>query len=307
MTVRALGLNFSHRHAEALGLDAQEAFHALLIHLRPSHLRLSLYWDETAPQPGSYDRTTLRWYLDEAQRRDCRVLLTVGLKPQRHPAYFPPRWLDAGTSAPAPSGRLAANLLLMLERVIALLADYDAIDAWEVEHLPFLPPAEQPPGWSIDATLLQREVSLLHDVDPRHRPVVVSHASGSLVGSAWYQALLTGDVLGYVVGVGRSARAGGAAFSRWQRWQLFIQTTLAARVGKPVWITELVGDKTEGTGGATEQPPRLERDLEAAFRAGVARVYVRGVEEWFATRAQGRAQAWEHARALVRSAAEQLS
>src|SRR5579875_1531712 len=175
MSEHSLGLNFSHRQAQALGEEPREAFQAVLIHLRPRYLRLSLYWDETAVQPGAPDPAELRWFLDQAQRRDCRVLLTVGFKPQRHPSYFPPRWLTDGSSGPEPSGRLAANLLLMLERVIALLADYDVIDAWEVEHLPFLPAAEQPAGWAIDAPLLGREVELLHDVDARHRPVVVSH------------------------------------------------------------------------------------------------------------------------------------
>jgi hypothetical protein len=303
MPLHALGLNFSHRRAALLGVDPHEAFQATLIHLKPRHLRLSVYWDETAPEPAVYDPSILRWYLDEAQRRDCHIALTVGFKPQRHPAYFPPRWLTDGGSGGEPSGRLAANLLLMLERVIALLADYDVIDAWEAEHLPFLAPEEQPFGWAIDAPLLDREIAVLHDVDPRHRPVVISHPAGRLFALAWYRAMLAGDVFGCVAGWGRERRE--RQLSRLETWQLSIQATLAARAGRELWITEL------GAAAASRQNPPsipeiIDSDLESAFRSGARRVYLRGVEEWFATRAQGRSLGWEHARELMQFAADQL-
>jgi hypothetical protein len=308
MAVYSLGLNFSHREAVRLGLDPEEAFQAVLIHLKPTHLRLSLYWDEAAPRAGTYDLSGARWFLDQAQRRDSHVLLTVGFKPQRHPSYYPPNWLapsaasDTNTQA---QGRLTANLLMMLERAIALLADYDAIDSWEVEHLPFLPANKQPPGWSIGAPLLKREIGVVHDVDPRHRPVVVSHPGGNLLGSGWRQAVVNADALGCTLFASDFGGSSGG-LGRWLAWQLSIQASLAARFGKQLWVTELAAPARRQTNGAAPPLQRLDSPIEAAFRAGAARIYLSGVEEWLAMRDRGRPEQWEHTRALLQYASEEL-
>src|SRR6266487_974520 len=184
-----LCLNFSHREALRLGIDPDEALLAILIHLKPALLRFSLYWDEISPAPGAYDFERVHATLGRAQEHDCSVLLTIGFKPQRHPAFNPPAWLRQ-----ASSDRLSANLLMMLERAVALLADYDAIDAWEVEHLPFLSLRRQPQGWAIGRTLLQREIGVLREVDSRHRPVVASHPGGRLLQGGWREALVMADI-----------------------------------------------------------------------------------------------------------------
>ncbi|HLG73268.1 MAG TPA: hypothetical protein VK009_22835, partial [Chloroflexota bacterium] len=136
-----LGVNFSHRQAAWLGLDPDETFSLLLNDLRVRYFRLSLYWQEIQPEPTRYDLSQTQRYLDWAEARGARVLVTVGLKAQRHPEFYPPVWLLGEGSPPhggrvADQPRLVAHLLLMLERAVALLADYDVIDAWQVENEP---------------------------------------------------------------------------------------------------------------------------------------------------------------------------
>ena len=292
-----LGLNFSHREAAERGLDPEEALSAILIHLKPALLRLSLYWDEIAVEPGSYDLSATQQALDHAQSSGCRVLLTVGFKPQRHPAYAPPRWL-----AGAQDERLTANMLMMLERAVALLADYSAIDAWEAEHLPFAPAAEQPAGWSVRGPLLRRQLDILREVDPRHRPVVVSHTGGHILQSGWREALVHASVLGISMHASKlsalSAQRGLRVTARMRLhvWQLSLQAKLAASFNRPLWVTELIDDVHEDG----ETSGRLSEAVSAAVKAGASRVYVRGAEEWLLMRRSGRTAPWDEARSVFR-------
>ena len=308
-----IGVNFSHREAERLGVEPREAFEATLIHLRPQLLRLSLYWDEAATAPGEFDFTPLHSLLDRAERAQARVLLTVGFKPQRHPAHSPPTWLrgESGSREAGlrEQGRLAANLLLMLERAVALLADYDVIDAWEVEHLPFVEARRQPDGWNITPPLLSREIAVVRDVDVRHRPVVVSHPGGKLLEGGWRRALVAADVLGCTFESEMFGRDAANATTRWLSrrslfFQLGIQARLANRFGRPLWVTELDARSERWW---TEQGPAGNSFgvLQAVANAGVQRVYLRGVEEWLAMRGRGRTATWDQARAFFRSRSDQ--
>src|SRR5579884_975215 len=119
-----LGVNFSHRQAAWLDLDPEETYSALLNDLRVRVFRLSVYWSETQPEPVRYDFTLIQRYLDLAEARRARVLLTVALKAQRHPEFYPPAWLLGEGSPPrgghvAEQERMVVHLLLMLERAVA--------------------------------------------------------------------------------------------------------------------------------------------------------------------------------------------
>jgi len=294
-----LGLNFSHREMLRLGLDPEEALSAILIHLNPALLRLSLYWDEIAPEPGGYDFAVPQAMLDRAQDHGCRVLLTIGFKPQRHPAFHAPRWLIG-----AGPDRLSANVHMMLERAVALLADYNTIDAWEVENLPFLPASRQPPGWSVGRQLLRRQIGVIRDVDSRHRPVVASHPGGHLLQRGWLEALTAADVLGCLLSFQSQpdsgfARLEAAAAERGLAWQLSIQAAVAARFGRPLWVTELIGDSEQDS--KTDEVSLLERAVDLAQKAGAGRVYLRGAEQWLLMRSRGRPQRWLRAQSLLRS------
>lgn len=314
MPTAKLGLNFSHRQASALGLDPEEAFYAVLFHLRPQFLRLSLYWDECSPEPGRYDFRTVRWQLDRAHEFGCRVLMTIGFKTQRHPSFYPPRWLisaseTAGWRTPD-EGRLAAHLLMMLERAVALLADYDVVDSWEVENQPFLPLSLQPAGWSTPTTLVLREIAVTREVDPRHRPVVISYPATRAADRGWRMSLRAGDTIGLACNLPTLSTPALCRLAGRLQWELLalevrLQAALVARAGRGCWITEL------GT-----EPPDLGRDLPGlaertinnalrlARRSRVERAYLIGSEPWLLMRESAREEWWTAARAAFRSQSE---
>lgn len=285
------GLTFSQRGCARLGLDPEEALRAVLIHLKPQLLRLPLDWDAVAPEPGRYSFESVQAQLDLVEQFRCRVLLDCGAggaSPAR------PAWL--GSNEQPPNERLLANLMLMLERAVAQLADYNCIDAWELG----LAPAGDGSAHT-SRQLTSSAVTVVHEVDPRARPVVVTpgRARGSGDRAA---ALHLGDVLGATLDSIPSSGSVAAVVTRFSaRWQLRAAMQLAARRGKQVWITQLPA----GLSGSPEPaalPDRLRAAAELALTSWAARAYLEGVEAWLLRRDQGDEGCWRFARELLRQA-----
>jgi hypothetical protein len=293
-----LGVSFSHRHAAWLGLDPAAALTFLLRDVGVRRLRLSCYWDEIAPEPSSLDYAPLRPWLEIAARYNAHVLMTIGLKAQRHPEFYPPQWLTSEHPVPpradlAGHPRVIALLLLMLERATAYLADVDVIEAWQVENEPFLPAAGRTVGWRISPGLLEREIAVVREADPRRRPVVVNHSSRSAFDRMWLPALRAGDVLAQNIYTRRP--------SAWGPWRyvnvhalgplapaLRRQALLARRLGRDFWVTELQAEPWERASMrdidparvGSISPERIRSSLRLAAGTGASRVYLWGAEWW---------------------------
>lgn len=324
MAAPLLGVNFSHRQAEWLGLDPDETFSLLLNDLRVRQFRMSLYWEEIQPEPTRYDFSTIQRYLDWAETRRARVLITVGLKAQRHPEFYPPLWL-AGDGAPRRGGRVAdqkrliAHLLLMLERAVALLADYNCIDSWQVENEPFLPAAGRTIGWRFDDETLEKEIRAVAGSDPRHRPIVINHCSNTIFETGWLKALRLADVLAQDVYTRKPSASGpmryGNPFALGPLGPgLMLQSALARRVGRQFWVTELQAEPWEReplTELQPEQigsisPERIEANLALASHARPERVYLWGAEWWRLQELRGDDRYWRLARRLFHEQLEQV-
>ncbi len=315
-----LGVSFSHRHAAWLGLDPYETLRALLAELGVRYLRLSVYWDEIAPEPSRLTFDPVRPWLDLAASYGARVTITLGLKAQRHPEFYPPRWL--GETAPPPGADLARQprvvtlLLLMLERATAFLADYDVIEAWQVENEPFVPAAGRTVGWRIAPALLAREIDVVREVDPRLRPIVVTHASASALDRRWRDALALADILGQDL-YPRVPTSRRLPWRYWNRYawgplapNLRAQARAARRLGRGWWITELQaepwerGDIRELPSAAigSISPRQILANLDLARRSRPQRILLWGAEWWrFAAERLGDRRYWDLARELFRN------
>ncbi len=312
-----LGINFSHRHAAWLGLDPDALYRSLLDDLGARHVRLSVYWDEVAPSPEQLTFAPVRRWLDPLQERGGTALVTLGLKAQRWPEFYPPGWLTAAN--PLPRGarldaypRVVAHLLLMLERITAFLADYDAVGAWQVENEPFLPSMRHTEGWQFSEELLRREIEVVREADPRRRPIVVNHSSQNRFDRRWQVGLRLADVIAENVYTRKPNRW------PWPRYfnayaipllapplRQIAATALSAR--RRLWITELQAEPWERTDVQSlgpEQigsvsPARVQRNLRLVTRAGAERVYLWGAEWWrYSAECHGDRGYWDLARGL---------
>lgn len=293
-----LGANFSHRHAAWLGLDPDACYRQLLDELGVRRVRISVYWDEVAPAPDHLDFAPIRRWLDPLEQRGAKALVTLGLKAQRWPEYYPPGWLTEDVSLPMgcdleAQPRVVAHMLLLLERLTAFLADYDAVDAWQVENEPFLPSMRHTVAWRFPPALLAREIAVVREADPRRRPIVVNHSTQNRFDGRWWQALAQADVLAENVYTRKPNTWPWPRYFNAHAIPLLApplgrEARVALAMGKELWVTELQAEPWERadvhtltparTGSVS--PERIEANLRLVRRAGARRVYLWGAEWW---------------------------
>jgi hypothetical protein len=182
-----LGMTFSYRYAEALGLNWQETLLAQLDDLQIKQWRLPVYWDLVEATEGQPDYSTVDWQLDAIANHEGQVILSIGQRVPRWPECHIPGWAQ-GEDAAATTNR-EEKLLTHLQRTVEHYRGHEEIVMWQVENEPFLSQfGECPP---LDPTFLEKEVALVKSLDTR--PVLVTD-SGEL--SLWVRAAKRGDVFG---------------------------------------------------------------------------------------------------------------
>jgi Beta-galactosidase len=301
-----IGVTFSQHEAEYRSLAWQQAFHNVL-QAAPALVRIAAYWNEMEPAAGTYDFATLDWLLDQASQRQQKVVLTFGMKAPRWPEFYLPAWLKADLSVPdgghvSSDPRVRVATLEFLRSVVQHVRDSAVIVAWQVENEPL--DAAGPHRWSIEPRFLAQEVSLVRQLDPHDRRVIVNAFVETQplaqVGTA-REALLTrartalavADVLGLDVYPGRTVRVVGHELSvRWPAWMwsdiLSQLRTLATRQGKDAWIVEGQAEPWTNGGkapppawpGAVVDPSSVTSSMSRFQSLGYTTVLLWGAEHW---------------------------
>ncbi len=179
----SLGMTFSARYAEGLGLDPRETYLALLDDIGVKKMRLPVYWDLVEKEEGVYDFSEIDWQLEEAKKHSAEVILNVGLKVPRWPECHIPEWANRNEQT------RQRGMLALIETVVKRYQDDRTITRWQVENEPFLPFGICP---DFNVSFLEQEVALVKRLDPS-RPVLLTD-SGEL--SLWYGAASRGDEFG---------------------------------------------------------------------------------------------------------------
>ncbi len=179
------GVTFSSKYAEDIGLNWKEAYIKILDDLKVKNIRLVVYWDEAEKYQNWFDYSNIKWQLDEAQKRNLNVILTMGKKVPRYPECFEPDWVK---SSPNQSFR-DRSLYQYLSKTTQELKNYSVIKIWQVENEPFWPfgVCEK-----TDKNTVEKEIALVRKTDPS-RPILVQD-SGE--GGFWFPTYKLGDYLG---------------------------------------------------------------------------------------------------------------
>lgn len=179
-----LGMTYSYRYAEALGLDARAALTAQLADLHIQEWRIPVYWDLVEPREGETDYSWVDWQLDEIEKYQGHTILSIGQRVPRWPECHIPEWAKGDQAIREEA------LLRHLERTVTRYKDRESITMWQVENEPFLTQfGECPP---LAKEFLEKEIALVKSLDAT-RPVLVTD-SGEL--SLWVRAAKRGDVFG---------------------------------------------------------------------------------------------------------------
>ncbi len=271
----------------------------LLSGLGAGHVRISVQWSEVEPIDGQFDFSLIDALLAEAERHNANILLTVGMKGQRHPEYYIPDWVLARSrppdgGVPSDDPLIRERALRMVETVVRHTAVSPAIDSWAAENEPFVVS-----GRSSDWRLTPEWVAAVRDTiranDPRERPVVAAHAQHFVRDRRWQDALEAGDVLGTSIYPFRNYSVLGidmvvpileigpiAPNYAHQRRE-------AEDAGKEFWITEMQAEpwidgdpRLVGPGNASPNlsEDKFRKNVEYARRTGAQRVYLWGAEWW---------------------------
>lgn len=295
-----IGVTFSLRYAQDIGLNWREAYLAMLDDLKIKHVRLPVYWDLVEKNDGNYDFSDIDWQLIEAQKRDVKIILVIGQKVPRWPECFIPQWIGDDVN-------VKKEKLLRFENVVVnrYKNSHPEIVSWQIENEPFLDFGICPVA---DPSLLDAEIAKVKSIDSS-RPIVVTD-SGEL--SLWVQAAKRADIFGttmyrevYSAKLGHWHYPIGPNFFKVK--QLFIK--LFAHQKNAI-VIELQGEPW--VAGWTVHAPtdvqlesmnseKLVDNVEFAKKTGMKEIYIWGVEWWYWMKTnQNNATLWETVKTLVK-------
>lgn len=178
------GLTFSSKFSRQLNGDSQKNFKTILEELKPKTVRLVVYWDEIEKDRGIFDFSDIDWQINEAEKYDVDVILTVGMKVPRWPECHAPNWAKEISVE-----KREEYLGEYIKKVVERYKNSGAVYAWQVENEPFLPFGECSERGE---NFLSSEIALVKSIDADH-PIIITD-SGEV--GLWYKAARLGDIFG---------------------------------------------------------------------------------------------------------------
>lgn len=293
-----LGVTFSSTNAESLGVNWREAYTAILDDLKIKKIRIPVYWDIVEPEEGKYDFADLDWQLNEARKRDAKIILVVGQKVPRWPECFIPKW----TSNDNPNK--VEKLINFEKKVIERYKNNSEIEFWQVENEPFLSFGICPP---IESEQLDAEIAAVRSVDSSRQIVVTD--SGEL--SFWIKAAKRADTFGttmylnvFTRKIGYWRYPIGPNFFKFKRFltEIFAgkKDIMVIELQAEPWINGWIGSAPLEQQFQSMNEKKLVENVELARKTGIERIYLWGVEWWYWLKVnQNYPGLWNEAKELI--------
>jgi hypothetical protein len=180
------GINFSQKHAYDLGLNWQETYLAMLDDLKVKNVKLLTHWDLIEPDKDWYFFDDLDWQIAEAEKRNVKIALVIGMKTGRWPECHIPEWAKSLNRE-----KQQKEILELIENIVLRYKGSESIKMWQPENEPFFTFGVCP--WQYDEDFLEEEVKLIKSLDEQKRPVVVTD-SGEF--SFWLKPAKLADIVG---------------------------------------------------------------------------------------------------------------
>jgi hypothetical protein len=314
-----LGTTFSQLQCHYMGLDYQDAFRQICT-LGLSRIRLCSYWNEIEPVEGKLDFTTLDWLLEESQKYDVELVLTVGMKAPRWPEYHFPDWLKARydtTASPEPLDRrraIADLTLRFIDTVMHHTRQVPNLKYWQVENEPFTH-LDIAGGRFLSAEFVRQEVELVRSLALPGQKVLMTNAIALPAANqaedeqAFQLSLALADGVG--INVYSKVPAGKTFFylqplpvfwNKLRQWQRDLEAH-----GKEHWIAEAQAEPWEPN--KLVAMDRAEYPSSSPWRAGKLATFLGdmgyetvmlwGCEYWYWHKTNGRNDWWQTIQQLI--------
>ena len=191
------GVSYSFEQAGWYGLDARKSYVELLDSVKFNWVRLPFFWDQMTDENGNLKIDDLEFAISEADRRDVKVVIALGLKTPYYPEYHLPEYialqLKFGERIDA-NYPIADDLLAIDGKLVSALSKYENISHWQVENEPYLANVN---NWKIEKDLISKEIEVVRKTDPKKRPIILNHVGPTLFDRKYLDLLpllLPGDV-----------------------------------------------------------------------------------------------------------------
>lgn len=287
------GVSFTKSFAEYLGLDWRQLYLEALDDLEIRRFRIGLNWDEVEREPGIFNFTDFDWMLDEAEKRNAKIILGVGRKLPRWPECRIPEWaykLDEKA--------LELALLDYIEVSVKHFKNKPAVTVWQIENEPFFRffgsgcPAP-------NKRLLKDEIALVRFLDSE-RPVMITD-SGEL--SLWWKsATLETDILGISIYRRTWNKYFGFREYPFPPWVYNMKARLVNSRLPRIIISELQAEPWAPEGfhkltseleAKTMSHEKFGESLDFARQSGFDETYLWGLEWWYYKKEKGDSFYWE--------------
>lgn len=291
------GATFSKRYAQDLGLNWQEAYHAIIFDLKIPTVRLPVYWDEVEPRAGEYNFEALDWQINEAKKAGAEVILAIGRRVPRWPECFEPNWLNGQAES------IKRNQLKdLLTAEVNHFKQYKNVSIWQVENEPLFGLFGHCP--SPDINFLREEVAIVKALDSR--PVMITD-SGEL--QEWVRAAQVGDILGVTMYRQVGNAIADNLYIRWPAFFYRIKLRLASFFTRDIRLAEFQAEPWTSVSLDKEPIPdqlkkmnieRVKILLEVARKSGLNDISFWGVEWWYWLKLKGVNDFWDFGKQLMR-------
>lgn len=292
------GVNFSYKHAQALGLDWKETYQAILGDLGVKNIKLATYWDFVEGERGKYYFDDLDWLIREAENKEVRLIVVLGMKTPSWPECHLPAWAKVLTKE-----EQQKEILRLIEQIVLRYKDSGAIRYWQVENEPFFPFGQCP--WK-DEDFLKKEIQLVKTLDP-NRKIIISESGefpiwfkaakyGDIVGTTMYRKVWFGEINSYV------SYPFPAVFYKRKalliKW-LFNKEVIGVELQAEPWGPALIYDLPLAEQEKTMNLERFNKNIEFARKTGLSEFYLWGAEWWYWMREkQNKPEIWNQAKEL---------
>lgn len=297
------GMSFNTPYARELGLDWRETYDAILDDLGVRELRLAAHWPMVEPSPGIYNFAELDYQINRAEQVGAKVILAVGRRLPRWPECHTPTWANNLSVA----ARNEAQLNYMTS-VVTRYKNSPAIKFWQVENEPFLSAFAYEYCGELDEEFLDKEISLVHELDDSH-PIIVTD-SGNL--GTWYGAYSRGDIFGTSVYVyfwnpelGQFKTFLPPWFYRLKDRVLSIiyndKPTYLIELSAEPWLIEPINKTPIDVQFSRMDINKFNEILEYARETRFDHQYLWGAEWWYWLKLKNRPEFWDRGKELFKS------
>ena len=297
--VNSFGVTFSIKYAKDMKLDWREAYLAVLDDLKVKHLRIPAYWDETEPGEGRFNFDDLDWQLAEAEKREAKVILSIGYRLPRWPECHIPDW-----AKDKPRADFENDALGYLKTTIERYRANDAVIYWQIENEPFLRGFGECPKFS--AEFLDKEIALARSLDQR---LIIISDSGEL--SLWFQVAKRADIFGTTM-----YRAIWNKYLGYFNYPLppeffhfkanivrsfgTMRRAIVIELQAEPWGPKMAYDLSPEEEANSFSLEKFRDNIEYAKTVGFPEVYLWGAEWWYWKKQNGDSRYWEIAKEVFK-------